>query len=228
MDKQEYKTIETYMLSCMNDAAHDPQHIYRVLYLALDIARFEQEVDLDILIAACLLHDIGRDEQFKDKGKDHAKVGARMAYDYLTSIGWPEDKAQHVADCVRAHRFRGKGRHRSMESTILYDADKLDATGALGIARTLIYQGQEDQPLYHVDGSHQLIYGEGDTRDSFFHEYLFKLRHVEGRLNTTRARDIAAGRREAAENFAHALKNDVQDAHQQGALLLASALRKFD
>ena len=99
---------------------------------------------------------------------------------------------------------------------------------SLGIARTLIYQGQEDQPLYHVDGSHQLIYGEGDTRDSFFHEYLFKLRHVESRLNTTRARDIAAGRREAAENFAQALKNEVQDAHQQGALLLASALRKFD
>jgi uncharacterized protein len=102
MDKQEYKTIETYMLSCMTDAAHDPQHIYRVLYLALDIARFEQEVDLDILIAACLLHDIGRDEQFKDKGKDHAKVGAHMAYDYLTSIGWGEDRARHVADCVRA------------------------------------------------------------------------------------------------------------------------------
>ncbi len=48
------------MLSCMNDSAHDKEHIYRGLYTALDIAAYEQDVDYEILITACLLHDIGR------------------------------------------------------------------------------------------------------------------------------------------------------------------------
>lgn len=227
MDNKQFTQIEQYMLSCMSDAAHDRSHIDRVLYLALDIARFEEGVNFDILITACLLHDIGRDAQFKDKSKNHAKVGAQMAYDYLLSIGWEENKAQHVADCIRAHRFRGKGQHESIESTILYDADKLDATGALGIARTLIYQGQEDQPLYHVDAARQLVLGDAGEKDSFFHEYNFKLKHVYDRLYTTRARDIARGRQKASQDFYNALRDEVHSAHREGALLLHSALQKI-
>ncbi len=62
MDKKQYSEIENYMLTCMQDSAHDREHIYRVLYTALDIARYEKNVDYDILITACLLHDIGRNE----------------------------------------------------------------------------------------------------------------------------------------------------------------------
>ena len=63
------------MLSCMCDAAHDKEQIYRVLYNALNIAQAESGVDYDVLITACLLHDIGRDEQFKNPKPDHAEVG---------------------------------------------------------------------------------------------------------------------------------------------------------
>lgn len=226
MDRQQFEQIEEYMLSCMKDCAHDHNHIDRVLYLALDIARFEEGVDLDILIAACLLHDIGRDEQRKDKSKNHAAVGAGMAYDYLLSIGWQQHRAQHVADCIRAHRFRGKGQHQSIESTILYDADKLDVTGAIGIARTLAYQGEENQPLYHVDKARQLVPEDKEESDSFFHEYNDKLRHIYDRLHTTRARDIANSRRAAAEAFYKALHDEVHSTHQTGSLLLYSALQK--
>ena len=59
MKTKDYRLIEAYMLSCMRDSAHDREHIYRVLYAALDIASFEEPVDSDVLIAACLLHDIG-------------------------------------------------------------------------------------------------------------------------------------------------------------------------
>lgn len=64
MNKVQYNKIENYMLQCMKDSAHDQEHIYRVLYLSLDIAKYEINVDMDILIASCLLHDIGREEQF--------------------------------------------------------------------------------------------------------------------------------------------------------------------
>ena len=59
MDKKTYSLLENYMLSCMLDSAHDKEHIYRVLYTALDIAKTEKAVDYDVLICACLLHDIG-------------------------------------------------------------------------------------------------------------------------------------------------------------------------
>ncbi len=60
MDQKTYRTIEEYMLSFLKDTAHDPTHIYRVLYQALQIAKGYPEVNRDILIASCLLHDIGR------------------------------------------------------------------------------------------------------------------------------------------------------------------------
>ena len=72
MTKTEYHAIKGFMNEKMQDAAHDKHHIYRVLYSALDIASHETSVDMDVLIAACLLHDIGREEQFKKPGLCHA------------------------------------------------------------------------------------------------------------------------------------------------------------
>lgn len=60
MTRQTYSLLENYMLSCMDDSAHDKEHVYRVLYHALRIAKMLHNVDYDVLIAACLLHDIGR------------------------------------------------------------------------------------------------------------------------------------------------------------------------
>lgn len=65
MTEENYLQWENYMLSCMEDSAHDKEHIYRVLYTALEIARTEQNVDYDVLVCACLLHDIGRKDSMK-------------------------------------------------------------------------------------------------------------------------------------------------------------------
>lgn len=85
MKKFEFKLIENYMLDCMKYMSHDKDHIYRVLFIAIDIASHEENVDTDILIAACILHDIGRSEQFSDEKENHAKVGAKKAYELLLS-----------------------------------------------------------------------------------------------------------------------------------------------
>ena len=78
MKKTEFQKIEKYMLECMKDSAHDSEHIYRVLYTALHIAETELMVNTDILIAACLLHDIGREAQFKNSSICHAAAGGVM------------------------------------------------------------------------------------------------------------------------------------------------------
>ena len=80
MDKETYEIVDTYMQACMAaDTAHDKNHIYRVLYAALTIAEHEAAVDYDCLIAACLLHDIGRKEQFENSKVCHTKAGAKKA-----------------------------------------------------------------------------------------------------------------------------------------------------
>ena len=157
------------MLSCMQDSAHDSQHIYRVLYIALDIASHEEGVDFDVLIAACLLHDIGRQEEFRDPALCHAAVGAAKAYAFLTTEGWfPAAFAQRVAGCIRAHRFRSGSPPARIEEKILFDADKLDVTGCTGIARSLLYIGQVGTPLYSLDAAGAVSDGSRDEQPSFF------------------------------------------------------------
>jgi len=80
MNRETYCLLENYMLSCMEDSAHDREHIYRVLFNALEIAETERGVDYDVLIGACLLHDIGRKEQFENHALCHAMVGSEKAY----------------------------------------------------------------------------------------------------------------------------------------------------
>ena len=152
MKKETYKMIEGYMLSCMTDSAHDPEHIYRVLYSALQIAKTEENVDHDVLIVACLLHDIGRKEQFEDPALCHAEVGAKKAYQYLLNNGFSDDFAQKVRHCIITHRFRKSRQPETLEAKILFDADKLDVTGAMGIARTLMYKADMQEPIYRRHG----------------------------------------------------------------------------
>lgn len=102
MKKSDYQKIENYMLACMADSAHDSQHIYRVLFTALDIAQHEKDVNFDVLISACLLHDIGRKEQSENPKLCHAEVGAEKARKFLIENGFSREFAESVADCIRA------------------------------------------------------------------------------------------------------------------------------
>ena len=227
MQKEIYTKIEKYMLSCMNDGAHDSQHIYRVLYSALDLAD-EFVVDKDVLIAASLLHDIGRDMQFNNPECDHAIVGANMAYDFLIGIGWDEDKAVHVRACIETHRYRSDNPPESIEAKILFDADKLDVTGTMGIARTLMYNGIVSQPLYSVDENGNLPDDWIDEESSFFREYNWKLKKVYDKFFTSRAKTLAEGRRRASIDFYESMYNEVGDTHKKGIILLKEAVEAED
>lgn len=212
------------MLSSMEDSAHDKDHIYRVLYLALDIASQEQGVDLDRLIAACLLHDIGRKEQFEDPRVCHALVGGDKAYDFLCAHGFAPAYAQGVRDCIRTHRYRTDAQPQSIEAKILFDADKLDVTGTLGIARALFYKGQVSQPLYTLTPDGQVSDGEGDEAPSFFHEYKYKLEKLYTRFYTARGAQLAAERQASAKAFYEAMLEEVRASYGVGRTLLRQQL----
>ena len=225
MEKAQYEQIEKYMLDCMKDAAHDKEHVYRVLFNALDVAASEADVDYDVLIAACLLHDIGRQEQFADRKVDHAEAGAAKARAFLTSCGFPADFADKVADCIRVHRFRSGCRPATTEAKILFDADKVDVAGAVGVARTIYYQGEVGTPLYSVDPEGRVLPGGTDEPDSFFREYKFKLAGLYGKFLTRRGAELAKQRQAAAADFYRSLLEETAPAREKGRKLLKEIIR---
>lgn len=217
--------IEGYMLSCMKDSAHDREHVYRVLYNALEIAAEEAEADYDVLIAACLLHDIGRAEQLRDPSLCHAQVGAEKAYRFLTEKGFGEVFAKRVSDCILTHRFRNNRPPQSFEAKILFDADKLDAAGAVGIARTLVYKGTVGEPLYTLRPDGTISDGSADEQPSFFHEYKRKLEKVYDGFYTQKGARLAEQRRAAAEAFCSSLYKEVGATRNFGVEVLKQHIK---
>ena len=209
LTRAEYETIERIMRSHMKDSAHDAEHIYRVLRAALAIAEGHPQADMDVLLAACLLHDIGRGAQFRDPSVSHADAGADMAFEHLTGLGWDRARAQRVSEAIRAHRYRSGARPETIEARILYDADKLDVAGAMGVARTLVYQGKVDEPLYRVDGDGEPLDGhEGEP--SFMNEYVFKLSKLYDGFFTPEAAEMARSRARAARAFCESLLQEAR------------------
>ncbi|MGE5578303.1 MAG: HD domain-containing protein, partial [Syntrophothermus sp.] len=135
-------------LSC---SAHDLDHVMRVYNLCLYLARNEAgvngagvDVDIEVLKAAALLHDIARVREDRDGSGsiDHAVLGARMAEEILVDMDYPGEKVEQVKHCIRSHRFRGGNEPQTIEAKILFDADKLDAMGAVGVARFFMVAGE--------------------------------------------------------------------------------------
>ncbi|MBS6643012.1 MAG: HD domain-containing protein [Clostridiaceae bacterium] len=224
MNKQTYTLLETHMLSCMKDSAHDKEHIYRVLYLALDIAKTEPHVDYDVLIASCLLHDIGRQEQFDNPQLCHAQVGSEKAYHFLAGNGFEHSFAEKVRQCILSHRFRKNNPPQSLEAKILFDADKIDVSGAVGIARTLLYHGHLSEPLYTFLPDGSVSDGTSDNTASFFQEYKRKLEGLYSKFYTTRGTELAGERQEAAIAFYNSLFDEVNETYHMGKLLLDECL----
>lgn len=227
MKKETFSLLENYMRTCMGDSAHDGEHVRRVLYLALEIAETEPAADRDVLIAACLLHDIGREEQFRDPSLCHARVGAEKAYRFLRGRGFPEDFSAHVRDCVRTHRFRSSDPPESIEAKILFDADKLDVTGAIGMARTFFYAAQVGQPLYSLlpDGA----VSDGTAEEppgvhSVLREYKVKLEGLYGNFLTARGGELARQRQAAAVSIYENLLAEAREPYEIGGAILSREL----
>lgn len=224
MHSKQWQQLETYMLERMQDSAHDRQHVYRVLNNALEIARDEDHVNLDVLLAAAILHDVGRADETADPRADHAITGGDRAYQLLRDMGYPETFAEHVRQCIRTHRFRRNDPPASIEAQILFDADKLDVCGAIGIARTLMYSGAHGRPIYAQEADGSIRDGTCDTEDTFLREYRCKLEGMYGRFLTKRGAELAAKRQDAARNFCAALLSEIEDNADSARALLTQVL----
>lgn len=222
MNKKVYKEIESYMLEKMSDSAHDREHVYRVLYNALDIASFEKDADIDIIITSCLLHDIGRDIQFANPKLCHAVEGGKLAYSFLIEKGWTVEKAEHVKACITTHRFRSDNPPASIEAKILFDADKVDVTGAIGIARTLMFEGRTNCVLYINSEDGKIL--EETSESCFVKEFNYKLNNLYKSFYTERASVLANQRKKAAEDYYNSLVSEVKSCQEKGIKSLENIL----
>ena len=180
--------------------SHDWDHTRRVAALCEHIGRVER-ADLKVLRMAAYLHDIGRCRQDRSNGVHcHACEGARMAAEILDELPLKAPERERIVHCVRAHRYREKHAPETLEAKVLFDADKLDAIGAVGVARAYLFAGEVGARLHNpdIDVTAAPAYSENDTG---YREYLVKLRHIHTRMLTAEGRRLAAERHAFMETF---------------------------
>ena len=180
--------------------SHDWDHTRRVVALCEHIGRVEK-ADLKVLRIAAYLHDIGRCRQDNSSGvRCHAKEGARMASAILDNLPLERGAKENVVHSIRAHRFRENHAPGTLEAKVLFDADKLDAIGAVGVARAYLFAGEVGARLHNpdIDVTAEPAYSENDTG---YREYLVKLRHIHTRMLTGEGRKLAGERHTFMEAF---------------------------
>jgi len=203
-------------------AAHNSDHVMRVYNLCMRLAEGQLDVNLDILKTATILHDIARVKEDQDDSgtTDHAMLGAKIAEGILRDLHFSEEAVGDIKHCIVAHRFRSGIRPESKEAKILFDADKLDIIGAIGIARSFMIAGEYNERIYSDTPIDEYIkdnlVGEksnGRIKDISRHapniEFETKFKHIPSRLYTVRAKEIAEGRLEFMSKFLERLGMEI-------------------
>lgn len=187
------------------DAVHDFDHIRRVYATAVRLAR-EEGADVEIVQAAALLHDIADSAAGTPERENHHITSALAAEKILSEEGWLPERIAAVQHCIRSHRFRKTDeRPETLEARILFDADKLDVLGAVGVARVIAYAAVTGQPVYAQPSAQFLSTGRGMPGEphSAWHEHLYKLIKIKDLLFTATARAIAEERSRYLDDFFH-------------------------
>jgi uncharacterized protein len=183
-------------LNC-ESSGHDPWHAFRVRDLAIRIAQ-EIGAETEVVHAAALLHDIGH----VSGRAEHAQRGASLAADLLSSCSFPVDKIRAVTSCIEQHHWlpgrAGDPQSPTLEYQAFADADRLDALGAIGVARTFAFGGAHGRPIWDPEPNAAAhgVYGV-----SSIHHFYDKLLRLPGDMYTKPGRRIAARRVTVMEEF---------------------------
>ena len=173
--------------------SHDWEHTLRVLRLCRRIGPVEG-ADMLVLESAALLHDIGRPLQDATNGSVcHAQQGAAMAGRIIDVLPLTVARRDNIIHCVRSHRFRDRHSPESIEAKVLFDADKLDAIGAVGVARAYLFAGELGACLHnpHLAPEQAEPYSRNDTGHR---EFSVKLSKIKDRMLTAEGRRMAGER----------------------------------
>ncbi len=202
------RTVE--LLLHYQSPAHDFQHILRVYRNAEMISKKEEGADLDIVLAAALLHDLVVYPKGSMKAKHSADESADIARKILSEHNYySSEKIEKIVSAIRTHSYSKKLTPSTLEGKILQDADRLDAIGAIGIARTFSVGGSENRSLYNskdpfCESDREL----DDTRWTLDH-IKKKLLILKNSMHTRTVKEIAEQRTDFIESFLNQLRSEI-------------------
>jgi len=198
------KTCSTLVKSIYDqmDASHDFDHILRVYQNAETILQSEPEANALLVRLAVLLHDVSDPKYSEDKSAEES---------ILSELDLTDEERQQIRDIISAVSFNGGNEKEAstIEAKIVRDADRLDAIGAIGIARTFAYGGAKGRSLYNDEEEAREQMSEADYRSkstasvTHFYEKLLKLKDL---MVTDKGRELAEGRHQFMEQFLQQLK----------------------
>lgn len=216
MDKKRIQKIENEAKSFFVGASgcHDWSHVERVKKIALHIGK-KEKADLEILEVATLLHDIGRKKEMKEKGIFcHAEYGGKIARKILVKHGFKKEEIGNIVHCIEAHRFRNKLIPETLEAKVLFDADKIDSLGAIGIGRIFLFAGGSGSKNLYTGNEKKLAKTGKDysytKEDSAAMEYEIKLKHLKNKMLTKTGKLIAHERSVFMDKFFQAFWQEIE------------------
>ena len=193
---------------------HDWSHVERVKLLALNMGR-KEKADLKIIELAAILHDIGRKDEMKKRGLFcHAEMGAGKAKKILRKHGFNKKLRDDIVHCIKTHRFRKNNIPKTIEAKVLFDADKLDAIGVVGLSRAFLFAGGSGSNNIYTGNEKKLAKSGKDylftKEDSAILEYELKLKYIKNGMLTETGRKVAKNRHSQMKKFVEICWDEVK------------------
>lgn len=189
------------------DAAHDLAHVARVVRNAQVLATAEG-ANLDVVLPAAWLHDCVTVAKDSPQRAAASRLAAARALTWLREWGWPEALLPEIAHAIEAHSFSAAITPRTIEAKVVQDADRLDALGAVGLARCLMLGGALGRPLYAAGDPFCERRTPDDTAACIDHFYT-KLLKLEATMQTPAGQAEARRRTEYLREFLNELKREI-------------------
>lgn len=190
-----------------NDTAHDFGHIMRVYKNAKTICK-KENVDPKLVLYASLLHDVVSFPKYDKKSKTASKKSSNQAKKILKKYSFSNKEIKTICDAILDHSFSKNKTPKTIEGKILQDADRLDAIGAVGIARAFAVSGAEKRPFYNNHDPFCIKRIPDDKEWTLDHFYK-KLLRLEKMMNTKSAKLEAKKRTRVIRNFLDNMKKEI-------------------
>jgi uncharacterized protein len=192
-----------------DDGSHDRSHLLRVWRNALAIAADEPECDRTVLTAAVILHDCVAVEKNSPLRSQASRLAADRARDILAALGWDGVRIALAAHAIEAHSFSAGIAPETVEARIVQDADRLDAVGAIGIARCFYVAGRMGSSLYD-SADPAAAHRELDDRRFALDHFGAKLFRIAANFQTKAGQALADERTRAMQGFVRALLHEIE------------------
>ena len=186
-------------LEISDDGAHDLAHLQRVWHNVRTLHE-EEGGDLEVLLAAVLLHDCVAVEKNSPLRSQASRLAAEKASSVLAELNWPSDKIASVAHAIEAHSFSANITPLTLEAKIVQDADRLDSLGMLGVARTFYIAGRMGSALYDPQDP-QAKHRDYDDKRFCLDHFQTKLLHLADGFQTVAGQRLAQIRHQRLKGF---------------------------